>query len=106
VHDVIKVRFDRMEGVQFALFGLLSVLALLLFSFTNEDGSEATPYLWSLGGLFTFSILILLILLVYEFIVKPYFFSSSATRDGTSPSTVSSPDSFDVGGTTLPEGLT
>jgi len=78
--DVLKLKFDRMEGIQFAHYGLLSVLALVLFSLTEEDGSKLEKHLVYLCGLFLLPIWSLIFLTIYDIIIKPSLFPSSTIR--------------------------
>jgi len=94
--DVFKVRFDRMEGSQFTIFGALSVLGVVLFSLIDEDGNELPPYMANLVWIFTYTFGFLLFFLVYDFVNLPRLFSPlSTTRDESSPS-VPSPQSFRI----------
>ena len=103
--DVIKIRFDRIEGIQFSLFCFLSALALVLFSLTEEDGNALTTYMIYLCVLFILAFGSLLFLVFYDVFIKPRFSPSAATRDKLSASTVSSPDSFSIASEGLPTGF-
>ena len=94
-----------MEGIQFSLYWLLSVLAVVLFSLTDEDGNALTTYMIYLCGLFLLAFFSLLFLTLYDVLIKPRLFPSSTTRDESFPSTISSPESFSIASEGLPTGL-
>jgi len=101
----MKVGFDRVEAVEFSLFGLVSIPGLILFSLTEEDGNALSPHMLYLVCLFIFIFGSLLVLIVYDVLVKSRHFPSPTARDKSSTSTVSSPDSFSILSEGLPTGF-
>ena len=86
--DVMLLKMGKMEGLEFGLLGVIGALAGLQFANTNEDGESITSFMSWLAGLFILFDLTLVLVLIYDVIVKPFIFPSSA-------STTTSPDAED-----------
>jgi len=77
--DIMVLRMGKMEAVEFGLLGLMSTFAWMLFATTNEDGEPMNLLMYSLTGLFVFLWGSLWIVVIFDIIIKPILFPSSAT---------------------------
>ena len=80
----------RIEGLQFALLTTFSIEALVVYALTDEEGVETSDFLRGLCNIMWGNVTLLILIVGYEYIVKPII-SRSATRSHAS-SSVTSPD--------------
>ena len=101
--DVMKLDMGRIEGLQFILFSTFSIEALVVYALTNEEGTELGDFLQGLINVMFYNFAILLIIVIYEYVIKPAICRPS-TRSHAS-SSVTSPDSdafsFESSGNTI-----
>ena len=76
-----RCRFSAVEGIEFGLFGLCSTLALVMFSLLEEDGGELSPSMYFMIGLFIFSIVFLIFVILYDTIVRPMLWGATGTAN-------------------------
>ena len=96
--DVMAIRMGKVEGTQFMLFGATATISLILFANTDEDGGDFTPFLQYLTVDYIITILSLIFLVLYEYIVKPLLFPSSTSSKTaiSDDQELHNPDSFNV----------
>ena len=89
--DIMVLRMGKMEAVEFGLLGLMSTFAWMLFAATNEDGEPMNLLMYLLVGLFLYFFSSLASVIVFDIIIKPILFPSSATasNDGADTDTES-----------------
>ena len=101
--DVMNLNMGRIEGLQFILFSNFSILTLVLYALTNEEGTELIDFLQGLINVMAINVTILLFIVVYEYVIKPAIFRPT-TRPQAPPS-VTSPNSdafsFESSGNTI-----
>jgi len=97
--DVMVIRMNKVEGTQFFLFGSTATIALLFFAYTDENGGDFDSVLQVLtvGYLSTTGALLLLVL--YDAVVKPLIWSSDVRGDGGGDGYLDDKDSFNVNDT-------
>ena len=76
--DIMLLRMGKMEGLEFGLLGLIGILAGMLFATTNEDGEPMNLLMYLLVGLFLYFFLSLFSVVIFDVVVKPILFPSSA----------------------------
>jgi hypothetical protein len=81
LHDIIALRMPVARGAQLVAFGACAVLALVLFSVTDEEGSEMTPILGTLMSLLGSCLLLAVLIDIGEVYIKPLFFTTLPNRD-------------------------
>jgi hypothetical protein len=81
LNDIIALRMPLARGAQLVSFGACAVLALVLFSVTDEDGSEMTPVLGFLMSSLGFSLLVAVLIDIAEVYLKPLFFPATNKED-------------------------
>ena len=69
----------KIEGTQFGLYGILSVLSLLMFSLIDEDGRGLEEPVQTLEVAFQFCSIGLFLLLIYDSFVRPRLFPNART---------------------------
>ncbi|GMH61321.1 hypothetical protein TrST_g6686 [Triparma strigata] len=77
--DVMAIRMSKVDGTQFMLFGTTATITLILFANTDESGGDFNPFLQYLTAGFMLTIASLAFLVLYEYIIKPLLFPSSAS---------------------------
>jgi hypothetical protein len=77
-HDLVALRMPMARGAQLVAFGACGVIALVLFSITDEQGSEMSPLLGSLMALLGGSLVVAVLIDVFEVYVKPLVFPGLA----------------------------
>ena len=87
--QVMLLKMNKMEGLQFSLLGLLSTLAWMSFANTNEDGESMTGFISLLLTLVRVIFYLVLIAFTFDVVIKPRLCPSSAAGATTSSS---SPD--------------
>ena len=92
---------SRIEGLQFALFCTFSVKALVDYSLTDDKaGGEINDFLEGLIAIMILNFAILVLIVLYEHILKPLICKPS-TRAAPS-SSITHPDSFHFQDTLAP----
>ena len=99
--DVMAIRMSKVEGMHFMLFGTAATITLLLFANTDESGGDFNPFLQYLTAGEALSLGSLAILILYEYVVKPLLFPSSASSatsdsDNNNSQSLNNIDSFNV----------
>ncbi|GMH47387.1 hypothetical protein TrLO_g2693 [Triparma laevis f. longispina] len=95
--NVMKLSMNRMEGLQFTLFCTLSMEALVIYSQTDNEGGKVNDFLEGLIGIIMGSnFLILLLIVIYEYILKPLICKPSTRTAASSSSATRPDDSFDI----------
>ncbi|GMH49568.1 hypothetical protein TL16_g00553 [Triparma laevis f. inornata] len=99
--DAMAIRMSKVEGTQFMLFGTAATITLILFANTDEGGGDFNPFLQYLTAGFGLTIGSLFSLVVYEYIIKPLLFPSSASSatsdsDIDNSHSLNNVDSFNV----------
>ncbi|GMH60075.1 hypothetical protein TrST_g7694 [Triparma strigata] len=99
--DVMAIQMSKVEGTQFMLFGTAATITLILFANTDESGGDFNPFLQYLTAGYLTTIVSLLFLVLYEYVVKPLLFPSSASSatsdsDIENANSLNSIDSFNV----------
>ena len=89
---VMKLDMVRIEGLQFTLFSTFSILALILYALTDEDGTELSDFLQGLINIMNLNVTILFLIVIYEYIIKPAICRPTTTSEEES-SSVTSPNS-------------
>ena len=89
--NVMNLNMGRIEGLQFILFSTFSILALVMYALTNEEGTELSDFLQGLINVILYNFFILGLIVLYEYVLKPAIFRPT-TRPQASP-TVTSPNS-------------
>ena len=84
--QVMLLKMNKMEGLQFSLLGLLSTLAWMSFANTNEDGESMTGFISLLVTLVRVVFYLVAIVFVFDVLIKPRLCPSSATATTTSSS--------------------
>ncbi|GMH83539.1 hypothetical protein TrVE_jg5572 [Triparma verrucosa] len=95
--NVMNLNMGRIEGLQFILFSTFSILALVVYALTNEDGTELSDFLQGLINVMLYNFLILLLIVAYQYIIKPAICRRSTTSEEESsddPVTNPSSDAF------------
>ena len=69
--DVMNLNMGRIEGLQFILFSTFSILALVLYALTNEEGTELGDFLEGLILVMVVNFGILSLVVLYEYVLKP-----------------------------------
>ncbi|GMH94029.1 hypothetical protein TrVE_jg6163 [Triparma verrucosa] len=77
--DVMAIRMSKIEGTQFMLFGTCATITLVLFANTDESGEDLNSFLRYLTVGYLSTIISLVSLVGYEYVVKPLLFPSSAS---------------------------
>ena len=88
---VMKLNMGRIEGLQFTLFFMNTIEALVLYALTNEEGTKLSNFLHGLILVMIINGILLLVLNLYEYVLKPI--CRPTTRPQASP-TVTSQDAF------------
>ncbi|GMH98279.1 hypothetical protein TrST_g982 [Triparma strigata] len=86
--DVMNLNMGRIEGLQFILFSTFSILALVVYALTNKEGTELSEFLQGLINVMGVNGVILLVIVGYEYIIKPAIFRPT-TRSHASSSVTS-----------------
>ncbi|GMH91634.1 hypothetical protein TL16_g12110 [Triparma laevis f. inornata] len=95
--DVMKLDLgSRIEELQFTLFCMFSIEALIMYSLTNSEGEEMDNFLGGLVIIMLLNFSSLAFIVLYEYVIKPLICKSS-TRATNSPS-VMNPDAFNFAG--------
>ncbi|GMH48800.1 hypothetical protein TL16_g00377 [Triparma laevis f. inornata] len=92
--DVMKLNMSRMEGLQFTLFCTFSMEALVMYSLTDDEGGKVNDFLNGLIDTMVVNFAILVLIVLYEHIIKPAICKPS-TRSASSSSATRPDDSFD-----------
>mmetsp|Transcript_6681 Transcript_6681/g.12059 ORF Transcript_6681/g.12059 Transcript_6681/m.12059 type:complete len:402 (+) Transcript_6681:214-1419(+) len=90
--NVMNLNMGRIEGLQFILFSTFSILALVMYALTDEDGTELSDFLLGLIKFMLLNFTILLLIVLYEYVIKPAI-CRPTTRPQASDS-VTSQDAF------------
>ena len=97
--NVMNLNMGRIEGLQFILFSSFSILALVMYALTNEEGTELSDFLQGLINVMGVNIALLGLIVLYEYVIKPaicrpttrsHASSSVTSQDAVHLSTISS----------------
>mmetsp|Transcript_6672 Transcript_6672/g.12050 ORF Transcript_6672/g.12050 Transcript_6672/m.12050 type:complete len:405 (+) Transcript_6672:214-1428(+) len=106
--NVMNLNMGRIEGLQFILFSTFSILALVMYALTDEDGTELSDFLLGLIKFMLLNFTILLLIVLYEYIIKPAICRRSTTSEeepSSSPVTNPNSDAFSFADQTNSIGL-
>ena len=67
----MNLNMGMIEGLQFTLFSTFSILALVVYALTNEEGTEVGDFLQGLIQVMQMNYFFLLIIVIYEYVIKP-----------------------------------
>ena len=90
--DVMTLNMGRIEGLQFTLISTFSILALVVYALTNEEGLELSDFLRGLINVMHLNLITLGLIVIYEYVLKPLI-CRPTPRPQASPS-VTSQDAF------------
>ncbi|GMI02631.1 hypothetical protein TrVE_jg13808 [Triparma verrucosa] len=95
--DVMTLDMGRIEGLQFALFSMLSIEALVVYALTDKEGTELSGFLSGLINAMILNFNILFFIVINEYVFKPIICKRSTTSEeesSDSPVTNPSSDAF------------
>ena len=99
----MNLNMGRIELLQFTLFSTSSILALVVYALTDEEGTELGDFLHGLINVISVNYAILAFIVLYEYVIKPAI-CRPTTRPQASLS-VTSPNSdtfsFESSGNTI-----
>ena len=95
----MKLDMGRIEVLQFILYSTYSVEALVLYALTNEEGAELSEFLERLIQIMFWNFIILMLIVVYEYVIKPAICRPSTRSHASSSVTSPNSDAFSLGGT-------
>ena len=95
--DVMKLNMGRIEGLQFSLFSTFSIEALVVYALTDEEGKQISNFLQGLISVMALNYVLLILIIIYEYIIKPAICRRSTTSEeepSSSPVTNPNSDAF------------
>jgi len=95
--DVMKLRMNMVEGLQFILFLTVSSEALLVYAFTNEDGADLSEFIYTLCIILQSNLWALGVVVGCHYVLKPLICRPSTRPQASSSVTSPNSDPFSVG---------
>ena len=79
--NVMELKMTTMQFTLGGLFSTLSIIALVMFANTNENGTEYDDFLQLLVTLFYLVIVVFYTTVIFDLLAKPRFFRGATTND-------------------------
>lgn len=79
--NVMELKMSKMQFILGSLFGALSLITLITFANTNENGSKIDDFLHLMTTLYSLTFFVFFSTVIFDLLVKPRFFRSATTND-------------------------